>query len=287
MSAMGLSVPPGFTITTEVCSVFHNGNKNILEELWPEVLSSLEKVEIEMGRKFGDHERPLLVSVRSGAATSMPGMMDTILNLGLNDETVKACAATFGARFAYVSELYSCIFGCCSLILTPFDFSSGFLPAVFVHVRKCGAGYCRAKVTKSKAAALNAIHFKIFIFCIAMLLSFEEVLSEMKSSLNVTEDTDLSAEDLQQLVVKYKQVYTHHGHVFPPDPYQQLLTAITAVFDSWNCDRAIRYRQAVRSLSATSHCNALQLHCSALQLFSLLSSSPTHFHSAVFGVDDH
>jgi hypothetical protein len=114
MSAIGLSVPPGFTITTEVCNVFHKLGRRLPSNTWAKVLSSLKTVENEMNRYFGSVERPLLVSVRSGAAVSMPGMMDTVLNLGLNDETVKGLAVNFGERFAKVilaSGLVFLLFG--------------------------------------------------------------------------------------------------------------------------------------------------------------------------------
>ena len=100
MSAIGLSVPPGFTITTEVCSVFHTNNKMLPTGVWDSCISKLRIVENDMGKKLGDSEIPLLLSVRSGAAISMPGMMDTVLNLGLNDVTVVSLAKDFGERFA-------------------------------------------------------------------------------------------------------------------------------------------------------------------------------------------
>jgi pyruvate,orthophosphate dikinase len=102
MSAIGLSVPPGFTLTTEVCSAFHKLNKKLPSNTWSKVLQALRSVEDQMNKKFGDPNKPLLVSVRSGAAVSMPGMMDTVLNLGLNDDTVKGLARDFGDRFAMV-----------------------------------------------------------------------------------------------------------------------------------------------------------------------------------------
>jgi pyruvate,orthophosphate dikinase len=102
MSAIGLSVPPGFTVTTEVCAAFHEANAALPKNVWGRILESVKSIEEEMGRKFGDTSRPLLVSVRSGAAISMPGMMDTILNLGLNDETVKGLSKDFGEKFAMV-----------------------------------------------------------------------------------------------------------------------------------------------------------------------------------------
>lgn len=103
MSAIGLSVPPGFTITTEVCAAFHKSNCVLPSSVWPEVLKGVQSIENQMERVFGDANRPLLVSVRSGAAISMPGMMDTILNLGINDETVVGLAKDFGEKFALVS----------------------------------------------------------------------------------------------------------------------------------------------------------------------------------------
>ncbi len=105
MSAIGLSVPPGFTITTEVCAAFHKSSSVLPASVWPEVLSGVKAIEAQMDRQFGDHARPLLVSVRSGAAISMPGMMDTILNLGINDETVEGLAKDFGEKFALVRLL--------------------------------------------------------------------------------------------------------------------------------------------------------------------------------------
>lgn len=102
MSAIGLSVPPGFTITTEVCAAFHKLDKKLPINTWDKVTNAMKTIESEMNRKFGDNELPLLVSVRSGAAVSMPGMMDTVLNLGLNDDTVKGLSKDFGERFAKV-----------------------------------------------------------------------------------------------------------------------------------------------------------------------------------------
>jgi pyruvate,orthophosphate dikinase len=100
MGDIGLSVPPGFTITTEVCHAYHENGKILPKNVWDEVLKGVTTIEDEIGMKFGDSTKPLLVSVRSGAAISMPGMMDTVLNLGINDETVKGLAKQFGERFA-------------------------------------------------------------------------------------------------------------------------------------------------------------------------------------------
>lgn len=195
MSAMGLAVPPGFTITTEVCNAFHSADKTLSNEVWQLSLEALKKVENEMGRKFGDPKKPLLVSVRSGAAVSMPGMMDTILNLGLNDETVKGLADSFGERFAMDSY--------------------------------------RRFLNMFGTVVLGLPHHK-----------FEHAMSELKKLRCVTEDSQLTAQDLGVLVQRYKDVYVECGHNVPLDPYEQLFAAITAVFDSWMCDRAKKYRQA-------------------------------------------
>ena len=107
MSALGLSVPPGFTITTEVCAGYQYAKGRLSESIWRSVLSALKSLEKDVGRKFGDAEAPLLVSVRSGAAISMPGMLDTVLNLGVNDVSVKGLGRQFGERFALVSKSIS------------------------------------------------------------------------------------------------------------------------------------------------------------------------------------
>jgi pyruvate,orthophosphate dikinase len=105
MSSIGLSVPPGFTVTTEVCSAFHEAGQLLPEGVWSDIIEGLRGIESEMGRKLGDGKKPLLVSVRSGAAISMPGMMDTVLNLGINDKTVTGLAKEFGERFAWVTTM--------------------------------------------------------------------------------------------------------------------------------------------------------------------------------------
>lgn len=107
MSSIGLSVPPGFTLTTEVCDAYHRSRGVLPSSVWPGVLDGVQSIENQMGRKFGDVSRPLLVSVRSGAAISMPGMMDTILNLGINDDTVQGLAKDFGEKFALVCDVAS------------------------------------------------------------------------------------------------------------------------------------------------------------------------------------
>jgi len=196
MCVIGLSVPPGFTITTEVCAAFHKVGRKLPNGVWENVVASLRTVESKMqNRRFGDANKPLLVSVRSGAAISMPGMMDTILNLGLNDETVQGLALDFGPRFAWDSY--------------------------------------RRFLNMFGTVVMEIPHHE-----------FEEVMSKVKQSVGAIEDKDLSAEDLQNLVNQYKEIYKKFGREFPSDPYEQLYAAIFAVFDSWNSNRAIKYREA-------------------------------------------
>lgn len=193
MSSIGLSVPPGFTITTEVCDVFHKSGGQLPPGCWEETLSCLRVVEEELGCKLGDASSPLLLSVRSGAAVSMPGMMDTVLNLGMNDQVAEGLATKAGARFAY-------------------DAYRRFLD-MFGDV------------------VLGVDHHL-----------FEQQLVLMKQEQGVTEDTDLTAENLKELVARYKQVYSQQGLTFPEDPLEQLRLAINAVFQSWQSDRAKVYR---------------------------------------------
>ncbi len=196
MSSIGLPVPPGFTISTEACKVY-----NELGRAWPEGLdeqveAGIRHVEQAMGAGFGDAENPLLVSVRSGAAISMPGMMDTVLNLGLNDAVVEGLAKKTGnVRFAFDAyRRFIDMFG---------DVVSG----VPHH-------------------------------------HFEKALAALKEEVGAATDVDLSAHDLKVLVDRYKAIYRQHtGYMFPEDPREQLTFAINAVFDSWNSDRAIKYRQ--------------------------------------------
>eukprot|EP00195_Chlamydomonas_chlamydogama_P010279 CAMPEP_0202891472 /NCGR_PEP_ID=MMETSP1392-20130828/1515_1 /ASSEMBLY_ACC=CAM_ASM_000868 /TAXON_ID=225041 /ORGANISM="Chlamydomonas chlamydogama, Strain SAG 11-48b" /LENGTH=863 /DNA_ID=CAMNT_0049575227 /DNA_START=362 /DNA_END=2953 /DNA_ORIENTATION=- len=193
MSRIGLSVPPGFTLTTDTCADFHENGRQLPSGCWEEVLAGLKHVEAEMGCGLGDAANPLLLSVRSGAAISMPGMMDTVLNLGLNDAVAEALAARAGARFAY-------------------DAYRRFLD-MFGDV------------------VMGVPHSL-----------FEEQLERLKHSKGIGQDTALSADDLKQLVVKYKEVYKARGLTFPEDPYEQLRYAIYAVFDSWQSERANVYR---------------------------------------------
>jgi pyruvate,orthophosphate dikinase len=196
MTSIGIPVPPGFTITTEACVQFYKDNKSYPAGLWDQVLSALAKLETEMGKKFGDVNNPLLVSVRSGARVSMPGMMDTVLNLGLTDESVKGLEKSSGnARFAYDSY--------------------------------------RRFIQMFSDVVLGIGHHQ-----------FEHILKDMKAARGVKEDTELNAEDLKELVTKYKGLVVEEiGKEFPQDPKEQLRYAIDAVFDSWNNQRAKTYRK--------------------------------------------
>ncbi|GIW86631.1 MAG: pyruvate, phosphate dikinase [Isosphaeraceae bacterium] len=199
MSAIGIPVPPGFTITTEVCAAYYENGRKLPEEVKPQVEAALKGVEELTGKKFGDPADPLLVSVRSGAALSMPGMMNTILNLGLTDESVEGLAKKTGnPRFAY-------------------------------------DGY-RRLIDMFGSTAMGVDHEH-----------FEHELSALKAERGVKLDTELTAEDLKELVRRYKAVYRQHvGEDFPQDPRQQLWLAINAVFNSWMGKKAQEYRRIER-----------------------------------------
>ncbi len=195
MNKVGLPVPPGFTVTTEVCTYYYNNNHSYPDDLKDQVRAAVADVEKIMGKKFADANNPLLFSVRSGARVSMPGMMDTVLNLGLNDETVKALAKASGSeRFAYDSYR---------------RFLQMFSDVVL-------------------GADLDL---------------YEEALENMKKSKGYKSDTDLTAEDLKELVKEYKEIGNKLGKVVPQDPWDQLWAGIGAVFGSWMVDRAITYRK--------------------------------------------
>lgn len=195
MNKVGLPVPPGFTVTTEVCTYYYNNNHTYPSDLKDQVKEAVTHVEKIMGKKFADANNPLLFSVRSGARVSMPGMMDTVLNLGLNDETVKALAKASGSeRFAYDSYR---------------RFLQMFSDVVL-------------------GADLDL---------------YEEALENMKKSKGYKSDTDLTAEDLKELVKEYKEIGNKLGKVVPQDPWEQLWAGIGAVFGSWMVDRAITYRK--------------------------------------------
>ncbi|OUR96185.1 pyruvate, phosphate dikinase [Halobacteriovorax marinus] len=196
MSSLGLAVPPGFTVTTEACLDYENKSNSIDEEIKAQVIAALKEVEISTGKKFGDESNPLLFSVRSGARVSMPGMMDTVLNLGLNDSSVKGLGIlTKNPRFAW-------------------DSYRRFIQ-MYANV--------------------------VMGFNVAIL---ESTLEDLKEARGVEEDTELTAEDLQDLVEVYKQIILEEtGISFPSDPMDQLWRAVAAVFGSWNNPRAIKYRE--------------------------------------------
>lgn len=203
MNRIGIPVPPGFTITTEVCSEYYaHGKAQIIEMLRPDVEKAMHNIEKLTGMKFNDKEMPLLVSVRSGARASMPGMMDTILNLGMNDEAVETIAKRTGnARFAWDSyRRFVQMYG---------DVVMGLKP-----------------VSKEDHDP------------------FEVIIEEQKEKRGVTNDTDLSTEDLKELVKKFKAAIKKSAGVeFPTNPWDQLWGAVCAVFGSWMNDRAILYRK--------------------------------------------
>lgn len=202
MVNIGLPVPAGFTITTDVCTYYYANKKKYPKELKEQVLKALANVEGIMGAKFGDAKNPLLVSVRSGARASMPGMMDTILNLGLNDKTVQGLIEkTNNPRFAYDSyRRFVQMYGDVVLGLQPKD----------KHDRD----------------------------------PFEIILDAKKHSNGIEKDTDLTAEQLKELVAEYKAAIKEHtGSDFPENPMEQLWGAVGAVFSSWMNERAIVYRK--------------------------------------------
>jgi pyruvate,orthophosphate dikinase len=201
MTSIGLPVPPGFTITTEVCNHF-SAHGDYPEGVDEQVAAALVALEQDTGKKFGDAADPLLISVRSGARASMPGMMDTILNLGLNDTTVQGVIATTGnPRFAY--DCYR-------------RFVSMYGDVVLG---------CKPEHEDERDP-------------------FEEILEAAKEAKGIQYDTELDEGDLKDLVVKFKAaVKQRTGNDFPDDPLQQLWGAITAVFGSWNNDRAVAYRR--------------------------------------------
>jgi pyruvate,orthophosphate dikinase len=207
MVNIGLPVPAGFTITTEVCTAYYKNNKKYPKELEKQVKDALAKVEKEMGAKFGDKVNPLLLSIRSGARASMPGMMETILNAGLNNETREALIAKTGnPRFVYDSH------------------------------RRLIQMY--SDVVMEKAAGIEPAEGK------GVRVQLEKELHKMKESRGVHNDTDLTSDDLKELIEIYKaKVKEVLGKPFPEDPMEQLWGAISAVFQSWMGKRAISYRR--------------------------------------------
>ena len=196
MTKIGLPVPQGFTISTEACTKYYEDGKKINDEIQAQIMEYIVKMEEITGKKFGDKENPLLVSVRSGARASMPGMMDTILNLGLNEEVVEAIATKSGnPRWAW-------------------DCYRRFIQMYSDVVMEVGKKY------------------------------FEELIDEMKEAKGVTQDVELTAEDLKTLAGQFKAEYKNKiGSDFPTDPKEQLMGAVEAVFRSWDNPRANVYRR--------------------------------------------
>ena len=196
MTKIGLPVPQGFTVTTEACTQYYEDGRKINDDIQAQIMEYIDKMEEIAGKKFGDKENPLLVSVRSGARASMPGMMDTILNLGLNEEVVETMAKKSGnARWAY-------------------DCYRRFIQMYSDVVMEVGKKY------------------------------FEELIDKMKEEKGVTQDVDLTADDLKVLADQFKAEYKNKiGKDFPSDPKEQLMGAIEAVFRSWDNPRANVYRR--------------------------------------------
>ena len=196
MTHAGMPVPQGFTITTEACTQYYADGREINEEIKADIFKYMGILEEQTGKKFGDIQNPLLVSVRSGARQSMPGMMDTILNLGLNDQAVEGLAKkTDNPRFAY-------------------DCYRRFIQMYSDVVMELGKSF------------------------------FEEIIDEVKTEKGVTQDIDLNADDMKELVKRFKAIYLEkQGSEFPQDPKEQLIGAVKAVFRSWDNPRANVYRK--------------------------------------------
>lgn len=207
MTNLGIPVPAGFTITTETCDLFYKNGKKWPVGLEQQVRENIAKLEKSMGLKLGDRNNPLLVSVRSGAAVSMPGMMDTVLNLGLNAEVVQGLIVkTENERFAWDSY--------------------------------------RRFIQMFGDVVMEVPHD-----------AFEHVLEKKKQQVGAKTDTELNANDLKDVVRQYKKIYQDHtGEEFPQDPFDQLIKSVNAVFNSWNCPRALKYRQIneIRGLLGTA-----------------------------------
>jgi len=196
MVALGLPIPSGFTITTETCDIYYKNNKTYPQEVKDQIETQLQALEVKMGKKLGDANDPLLVSVRSGAAASLPGMMDTVLNLGLNDESVVGLATKTGnERFAWDSY--------------------------------------RRFIQMFGDVVMEVPHH-----------DFEIALQSVKDKKGIKLDTELTTEDLKEVVQLYKAVVQKDtGKLFPNNPREQLALSIDAVFNSWNNERAIIYRK--------------------------------------------
>ncbi|MDE3213835.1 MAG: pyruvate, phosphate dikinase, partial [Bacteroidota bacterium] len=202
-----LPVPPGFTVTTEVCTYYYEHKKTYPETLKEEVGKALAKMEKLTGKKFGDPSNPLLVSIRSGARKSMPGMMETVLNVGLNDKTLQGVIARSGdSRFAY----------------------DAYRRLIMMY----------ADVVMEKGGGIEVKNGK------GIRKILDEQLEAVKHQKGYASDTDLTTEELKQLVTDYKKTVKRMlGTEFPEDPLQQMWGGIGAVFSSWNGKRAVEYRR--------------------------------------------
>lgn len=196
MSNLGFPVPPGFTIITDACDTYYKSGKIIPKEIWDQVIEKIRVLELVTNKTFGAGPLPLLLSIRSGAKISMPGMMDTILNLGLNDKTTEILgAATGNLRFAYDSY--------------------------------------RRFIEMYATVVMGIEHYL-----------FENVLNYTKQQLNIEHDWQLDAKSLNKIINNYKKIVLQHAGVsLPQDVFEQLRMAISAVFESWNGQRAIKYRK--------------------------------------------
>ena len=207
MNLLGVPVPAGFTITTEVCTHYYDNNCEFPSELNSQILESIKATEKIMGAKFGDNENPLLLSVRSGARQSMPGMMETVLNVGLTSKTIPALIKkTNNPRFVY--DAY----------------------------RRLIMMYADVVMEKSNGIEINSEH--------GIRHKLESLLTEYKNKNNYINDTDLNENDWKLLSNRFKEeIKTLMGAEFPDDPMEQLMGGVKAVFQSWNGERAINYRR--------------------------------------------
>ncbi len=209
MTNLGIRVPPGFTITTDVCNYYYKNRKSLPKPLKNEVNKAMKRIEMLLGKKFGDPDNPLLVSVRSGARASMPGMMETVLNIGLTEKTIPGLIKQSNGNEKFAYDSYR------RLIMMYSD------------------------VVMEKAAGIEPKDDNSGI-----RHQLEEIMNEMKKEKNYKNDTDLTARDLKELCVLFKQkVKEVLGKDFPDDPEEQLWGGIKAVFASWNGKRAVAYRK--------------------------------------------
>jgi pyruvate,orthophosphate dikinase len=197
MTRLGVPVPPGFTVSTEACNAYLDAGNSFPEGMWEQELDAMKQVEQETGKAFGDPKNPLLVSCRSGAKFSMPGMMDTVLNIGLNDETAAGMIELTGdARFVY--DAYR-------------------------------------RLVQMFGAVVMGVSDE----------PFEDILTEFRKKRGVESDSELTADDWEEITVEFKKIFVDHtGQEFPTDPVDQLKLATEAVFKSWNGKRAVDYRNA-------------------------------------------